>query len=354
MPKPLGIAGLLALLLSMGGCAVTTNESDEPVAITDDSLRESASPWTSPEACESAVRDGKIPRRARGVARVATWNLRWFPDGTMPGGGGAPKPTNLAWVACAILALDVDVLALEEILTHARAKAALDTVLQRMNDLSGGDWRAEISPCPGDRSQHQGFVFDASRTSASRLRNFDWRERDHCNMTRRPAFVGRFALASGLDVDLAAVHAKSGVDGESYDTRKEALGQLRRLAESRTSETGDGDVVVLGDFNTMGSDDRKTDATAEIAELDAHAKAGGFRRIRSDLFCSEYSRGEGGLLDHVLVSSAMTEGKATSRATISGYCAALRCRPTSTMPRAYTELSDHCPLVVELDARDLD
>lgn len=354
MSKPLGIVAFLALLLSMGGCAVTTTAGDEPVAITDDSLRESASPWTSPEACEAALRDRTIPRRARGVARVATWNLRWFPDGTMPGGGGAPKPTNLAWVACSVLALDVDVLAVEEILTHARAKAALDTVLQRMNELSGGDWRAEIAPCPGDRSQHQGFVFDASRTSASRFRNFDWRETDHCNMTRRPAFVGHFALASGLDLDLAAVHAKSGVDGESYDTRKEALGQLRRLASSRATETRDDDLVVLGDFNTMGSEDRKTDGTAEIAELDAHARAGGFRRVRSDLYCSEYSRGEGGLLDHVLVSSSMSEAKTTSRATVSGYCAALRCRPTSTMPRAYTELSDHCPMIVDLDGRDLD
>jgi len=354
MPKPLGIVALFALLLSMGGCAVTTTEGEEPVAITDDGLRESASPWTSPEACEAALRDGTIPKRARGVARVATWNLRWFPDGTMPGGGGAPKPTNLPWVACSILALDVDVLAIEEILTHARAKAALDTVLQRMNELSGGDWRAEIAPCPGDRSQHQGFVFDASRTSASQFRNFDWRETDHCNMTRRPAFVGHFALASGLDLDLAAVHAKSGVDGESYDTRKEALGQLRRLASSRASVTQDDDLVVLGDFNTMGSEDRKTDGTAEIAELDAHARAGGFRRVRSDLYCSEYSRGEGGLLDHVLVSSSMREAKAASRATVSGYCAALRCRPTSTMPRAYTELSDHCPVIVDLDGRDLD
>lgn len=354
MPKLSGLLALFPLLLSMGGCAVATTESDEPSAVADDSLRESASPWTSPEACEAALRDGTVPRRARGVARVATWNLRWFPDGTMPGGGGAPKPTNLSWVACAILTLDVDVLAVEEILTHPRAKTALDTVLRRMNELSGGDWRAEIAPCPGERSQHQGFVYDASRTSASRLRNFDWRATDHCSMTRRPAFVGRFALAGGLDLDLAAVHAKSGVDGESYDTRKEALGQLRRLADSRASETGDKDVVVLGDFNTMGSDDRKTDGAAEIAELDSQARAGGFRRVRSDLFCSEYSRGEGGLLDHVLVSSSMSEAKTTSRATVSGYCAALRCLPTSTMPRAYTELSDHCPLIVDLDGRDLD
>lgn len=338
--------GLLAAL----GCSAPNGDD---AASSTESLTDGESPWDSPEACAREVRAGRLMKREAGGARMATWNLRWFPDGTMPTSGARPKPTNLAWVACAIRYLDVDVLALEEILTHDRAKAALSEVVARLNALSGGDWRAAIDPCESPNAQHQGFLYDAKRVRASHLRHFDWREGDRCNLSRRPAYVGYFELASGLDVHVAAVHAKSGEDGRSYDLRAEALGELDRLRDEAARVRPDADVVVLGDFNTMGSRERGKDATEEISALDAIVAREGFRRVRTDLFCSEYHQGEGKLLDQVLVSRAMDEAK-TARATVSGYCAALRCRPTSAIPRAQVELSDHCPVVIDLEGRDRD
>ena len=48
-------------------------------------------PWASAESCQRALAAGRRPARASGSVRIATWNLKWFPDG---GPGRRPKPNN--------------------------------------------------------------------------------------------------------------------------------------------------------------------------------------------------------------------------------------------------------------------
>ena len=81
-----------------------------------------------------------------------------------------------------------------------------------------------------------------------------------------------------------------------------------------------------------------------------------FRRVESGPACSEYYRGEGGLLDHFAVTRGMREVGPEARAHVEGYCAEVACArlPERHMPRAYEELSDHCPIVLEIADRDLD
>ncbi len=58
-------------------------------------------------------------------------------------------------------------------------------------------------------------------------------------------------------------------------------------------------------------------------------------------------------LDHLVASTGMREIAATARVT--GYCALAGCAPiTGAMPAAAQRLSDHCPVVVDLQDRDLD
>jgi exonuclease III len=67
----------------------------------------------------------------------------------------------------------------------------------------------------------------------------------------------------------------------------------------------------------------------------------------------EYFEGTGGTLDHVVVSTGMQEAGATARVT--GYCAVAGCANiTGPMPAAAERLSDHCPVVLEIQDRDLD
>jgi hypothetical protein len=69
--------------------------------------------------------------------------------------------------------------------------------------------------------------------------------------------------------------------------------------------------------------------------------------------CPEYFEGKAGALDHIVASTGMREVAATARVT--GYCAVAGCAPlTGPMPAAAARMSDHCPVVVDIQDRDLD
>jgi exonuclease III len=69
--------------------------------------------------------------------------------------------------------------------------------------------------------------------------------------------------------------------------------------------------------------------------------------------CTEYFEGKGGALDHIVASTGMQEVATTARAT--GYCAVAGCALIAgAMPAAAERLSDHCPVVVDIQDKDLD
>ena len=69
--------------------------------------------------------------------------------------------------------------------------------------------------------------------------------------------------------------------------------------------------------------------------------------------CTEYFDGKAGTLNHLVASTGMQEVAATARAT--GYCAVAGCATiVGAMPAASERLSDHCPVVIEIQDKDLD
>lgn len=315
------------------------------------------SPWGSPGACERAVAAHKLSPRTKGTARIVSWNVRWFPDGVMPGPSAVKKPTNIDWLACSVAWLDADLFALEEVLNHPDAKLAMNELVARLNVLTGGEWRADVDPCPQPRAQHQGFLYDTKKTTITMPHRFDWRPGDWCDLSMRPAWTGYVKTKSGLDFHLAAVHAKSGVDARSYGLRQESLGRLSDLVADTQKDVADMDVVVTGDFNTMGSTDKTSPVAPdeELATLDAVIAGKGFSRVPATQSCSEYSGSRRHLLDHFLTSDTMEEVPSAATTVVTGYCAELACGAIpSPAPRVQTEVSDHCPVVLDLEGRDLD
>jgi predicted extracellular nuclease len=82
----------------------------------------------------------------------------------------------------------------------------------------------------------------------------------------------------------------------------------------------------------------------------------GLNRLPNFPACTEYYKGRGSFLDHILVSTAMAEAPQGSVARVFGYCAEFDCQPVDQedMPYDYVHVSDHCPVVLDLVDADRD
>jgi endonuclease/exonuclease/phosphatase family metal-dependent hydrolase len=157
-----------------------------------------------------------------------------------------------------------------------------------------------------------------------------------------------------VDFHVIAVHARSGATAAA---RADRLTVLRRLDDAVAPlRRADEDMVILGNFNTMG-DMTPGSAEAELQTLFTTAATGepGFVRLTVTPACTGYHQGRPSWRDHVLVSRSMTEVPPSAVGRPTSYCALRACEPMGRQrPAAYQELSSHCPVVVELVNRDED
>jgi endonuclease/exonuclease/phosphatase family metal-dependent hydrolase len=132
------------------------------------------------------------------------------------------------------------------------------------------------------------------------------------------------------------VHLKAGGDSTDMRTRTR---QLDALAPSLAAARADGDdVYVLGDFNTTGDADR--------ANLERISRSAGLTWASRDLPCTAYwDRDDGcrgSALDHVLTAHPPRDIFAADP------CRREGCAVRDTCPTFVHDVSDHCPVVVDL------
>ena len=308
--------------------------------------------WESPEGCREIVDSGgRMGARTSANLRLATWNIRWFPDGeNHPKGKDATKFLNMAWLKCALAWLNVDIVAVQEIKKNTSADEQLEVLAEGLTAELGGEWQTSMQDCGHKGAQRVGFLWDAERVALSNIGSL-WRFNARATSPDKPCEPGRRrpghyarveASGGGVDFHLVSVHLKSGTKEEDRASRVTAL---RRIPEAVAPLLPvDGDIIILGDFNTMGSGN---DASSR-AEIDAlRDSLGGqipsWRHVEADPACTEYYKGKGKWLDHVVATSGMTEFGAHT-AKVTGYCGVAGCGALQQpMPRAYLELSDHCP-----------
>lgn len=290
--------------------------------------------------------------RATGPHRIASWNIRWFPDGAARGPG--EHATDLDWLACVIAALDVQVVAVQEIVQHVRGRAAWLDLLDRLDARTDGKWQEALDDCPGSGRQHVGFLWDAARVTVTKPGPIaELNPGDHaCGKNLRPGYAVHARFGDGMDLHVVSVHFDSGTTARDYDNRRASLSRLG-VAAKRLTANGDPDVLVLGDFNTMGCKDCEPaiDAAQDVAALDAAADASDMKRLGGGALCTNYHGSRSALLDHALARGPNVLAP-DARAWVDGSCRDLACRPLrrGEHPQALERLSDHCPLVVELPA----
>jgi endonuclease/exonuclease/phosphatase family metal-dependent hydrolase len=316
-----------------------------------------ASPWASPAACQNALARGGAERPA-GVARVGAWNLHWFPDGR-PGEPAPDGGADLAWLACAIAWMKLDVLAVEEIKRPPRGQDGLVELAQKLDALTGGRWQSLLDDCPHASAQHVGLLYDAKRVTL----------RSHavvgalnplgspCESQLRPGLAGYFAFPGGLDLSVVAAHLKSGADERSFNDRARSFAAFGAAATNESARTHDHDVLFFGDMNTMGCEtcDPPIPPAAELARGDAVFAAAGvpLERVAAAPACSLRYAGRSVLLDWA-AKSDLGELRAGRRVVVSGPCGELGCDALGSDSPAQRRLSDHCPVWLDLDDVDRD
>jgi endonuclease/exonuclease/phosphatase family metal-dependent hydrolase len=320
-----------------------------------------ATAFTSASDCERLLSVGRRAARTHGVARLATWNVRWFPDGVAEDTTSTNQRTNVGWLACAIAYLNVDAIALEEVKSESRSASALNALVDRLTELTRKPHVYRLDSCPDENSQHLAWVINESLVKASGFRNHAAinPSGEACAARLRPGFGVNLSFPGGLDLHAIAVHLKSGRERSDFLQRRRSIKGIGVAASEVERSLGDTDVVVLGDFNTMGCDGCPQVERGAAEALDVDTALAGLRlpmrRIPSTLGCSHYYQSEPALLDHVLVTSKTAELPLSTKVEVEGYCRDLQCEPrTGSLPSAARELSDHCPIVVEVLDRDLD
>ena len=319
--------------------------------------------WNSKNECQTAIQKGlRMVESSSATLRVATWNLRWFPVGSAPDHPQeSAEPTDLDWLICAIRWMQVDILAIQESLATPEATQAWKTLTNQLSKQTGDNWRWHRQPCGRPDDHHLGLLWNNSRVALSKFDSL-WHFNSKATSARNPCTSGlrpgHYAFVQsrqneGADFHLIAVHLKSGPTVFAVGQRQKAFNRIDKAVAPLLKQ--DRDVVILGDFNTMGAGDRQS----QLSELKylrrfVRKEKPGFSDLPVHPQCSQYFRGRGGQLDHVLVAKDMKE-IAVESVQVTGYCALAGCqRIRGDYPLAYRRLSDHCPVVLEIANDDDD
>ncbi len=201
----------------------------------------------------------------------------------------------------------------------------------------GPSWRAVFSedgaPRPDRRPHLLGVAWDAGRYRLDRSRSHD---EVRVRRGLRPALEVRLRpVGEGPGLRVFVVHLKAGGDAEASKLRAEQLRRLRPIL--REAVAGPDALVLLGDFNATGEADR--------AELAGFARDTGLVWASEDLACTAFWRPDGhcrgSALDHVFTRGRPRAVRAE------GPCRE-GCAPGRRCPAFWAEVSDHCPLRLEL------
>ena len=287
----------------------------------------------------------------KGSLRIASWNVRNFPLDERPQEDdlGYSRRTNICDFETAFGGLEADLYGLQEVNDIRR----FQPILRRACGERSMDVR--YSSIGGRHGQHLAIAWDNSKLElVGQPIEVD---KLVLELGMRPAFAGYFRSlrAGGVDFTVVVVHLESGP--QNFADRRRQNRELASWIETRIEETGDPDVIVLGDFNTTGSP--RGGLEGELQSVDAILGDVGLERLHNPLGCTSYWEGGGqrdgvqvpSLLDHVFVGGFGVDAVSTPLEAWL-HCARWQCEDlvsrSGEEDGTFWDVSDHCPLTFEI------
>ncbi len=250
--------------------------------------------------------------------RIATFNIEDFPK----------DDRQIAGAFAEIAGLDAPIVGVQEIMDPRAFTAA-------MRGSLGAEWQVAFEPFIERGYRHTGVLFDRRRFTLIAVTTHDetMLGGDH----KRVLDVRLRPAEGGKPVRILVVHLKAGGDVRDREIRQRQHRALRGIIKT-VKRSGDR-IAVLGDFNA-------THDVEDRGYLDALAKETNLAWSTEPLACSAFWRRDDGCprsrLDHVFTWES-------GQATAAGACATSGCEWEDRCPLYSREVSDHCPVVVELD-----
>jgi len=284
---------------------------------------------------------------ANAKIRVTTYNIRNFDYDER-----SHVPTNKEKLVDTLKEISPDFMAVQEINDTKKFKEMIE------NNFSD-KYETVFTECGGAHGQRLGFVFN---TSKFKLLNFEQDMRTSnpknprqtmCDSGSRPLAVGKFLYLEKNETFVAiSAHLKSGGNSSSIDKR---FMQIRLINEVVLEQKSNGikNFIVMGDFNSTeyifnGKMREKFEKTVSQMQL---------KDMSEKLSCTAYWWGGKdddtqypSLLDHVLITPDFM-GATNLKTEAYGHCRELKCSATheSQMGVSFDEVSDHCPIVTDIE-----
>ncbi len=306
--------------------------------------------FSSAATCGQLIGAGKRLSRSSAAVRVGSWNLHGFPDGAPGKRKRGVKRTDVAWLACTMTWMQVDVVALQGVKNHWRARTALRKLLGRLKKLTGARWRYKLDKCRGNTREHVGLLWNTKRVKGTRIGVADSINpyKRACRSGQRPGLRGYFKARFGgrVDFHLMSVQLPTG-GGLGRRLRKRAVKGIPAAYRAGGRRAPDADMIVAGDFRT-GARPWLSRAVASLSTP--------FLLKKSNRSCTAYTKGTRRSWSHFLVARDMVEVTARQRSRVVGYCATTACsvRPSNPAFAAATSLSPHCPVILDVLNKDKD
>ncbi len=250
--------------------------------------------------------------------RIATFNIEDFPK----------DDRQIAGAFAELAALDAPIVGVQEIMDPRAFTTAMRSSL-------GTEWQVAFEPFVERGYRHTGVLFDRRRFTLIAVTTHD--ETMLGGHHKRVLDVRLRPAEGGKPVRILVVHLKAGGDARDREIRQRQHRALREVIKT-VKRSGDR-IAVLGDFNA-------THDVEDRGDLAALASATDLAWSTEPLACSAFWRRDDGCprsrLDHIFTWES-------GEATATGACATSGCEWQDRCPLYSREISDHCPVVVELD-----